>query len=134
MSKNTTRKLAIGTAVAAAAGYVVGILTAPKAGKETRQDLKDGAAKGKAKVEEQLQRAQDELKSLYDSALEQRSKLGSKAKGELQDLLDKADDARHKAGEMLTAVRKGEADDVELQRTLNDAKRAIKHLRKYLSR
>ena len=41
MGNKITKKVLIGTALGLAAGYVAGILTAPKSGKETRQDIKD---------------------------------------------------------------------------------------------
>ncbi|MCA1806602.1 MAG: YtxH domain-containing protein, partial [Actinobacteria bacterium] len=40
---NKSGKFAIGAVFAAAAGYVTGILTAPKSGKETRKDIHDTA-------------------------------------------------------------------------------------------
>ena len=42
MSKDSTgKKVAVGAVVAAAAGFVAGILTAPKSGKETREEVVD---------------------------------------------------------------------------------------------
>lgn len=49
MKKGT--KYALGTAVAAGIGYVAGILTAPKSGKETRQNIQDQAIKAKKESE-----------------------------------------------------------------------------------
>jgi gas vesicle protein len=134
MSKGSAKKFAIGTAIAATAGYVVGTLTAPKSGKDTRQGIKDTAAKGVGEAEKQLQNVQDELKSLLDEATNRKDKLTKKAKDELEDLSGKAGDAKGKTGEVLTALRKGSSDDKELQRALNDAKDAVKHLRKYLTK
>lgn len=134
MAKNSGRKYAAWTAIAAAAGYVAGVLTAPKAGKDSRQGIKDSAAKGVAEAEKQLQNVQDELKGLLDDASSRGDKLSKKAKEELEDISAKAGDAKSKTAEVLTALRKGTADDKELQRALNDAKATIKHLRKYLSK
>lgn len=134
MGKNSAKKFAIGAAIAATAGYVVGTLTAPKSGKEARKDIKDTASKGVAEAEKQLQNVQDELKGLLDDASDRGEKLSKKAKEEYGDVLAKADTAKSKTREVLTALRKGTADDKELQRSLNDAKDAIKHLRKYLSK
>ena len=39
----TFKKFALGALFAAAIGYIAGILTAPKSGKETREDLKNAA-------------------------------------------------------------------------------------------
>lgn len=134
MAKSVAKKFAVGTAIAAAAGYVVGVLTAPKAGKDTRQDIKDTAAKGVAKVEQQLQNLQDELKSLIDNATGASANLSKKAKAELDDVVDKAEDAKFKVRQVMKALKEGTADDKELQRAIDDAKKAIKHLREYLSK
>lgn len=131
---NTAKKFAMGAAVAAVAGYVAGLLTAPKSGKDARQDIKDNAAKGVAEAEKQLQNVQDELKSLLDDAANRGDKLSKKAKQELEEISAKAGDAKGKTAEVLSALRKGTAEDKELQRALDDAKAAIKHLRSYLSK
>ena len=44
MSKRS-RNFALGTAVAAAVGYLAGVLSAPKSGKETRKDIARTASK-----------------------------------------------------------------------------------------
>jgi gas vesicle protein len=57
------KRLAIGALFGAAVGVVAGILTAPKSGKETRQDIKDKAEdlKDKAvqKKDEAMERAEE---------------------------------------------------------------------------
>ena len=134
MSKDTARKFAIGAAVAAAAGYLAGLLTAPKAGKDTRQGIKDNAAKGVAEAEKQLQNVQDELKNALDEASAKGEKLSKKAKDELQDLVGKAGEAKDKVTEVAKALKNGAAEDKELQKALDDAKKALKHLRAYMSK
>jgi gas vesicle protein len=67
------KKFAIGTVVAAAAGYIAGILTAPKSGKETREDLKDTAVRTYSAAEKQLKALHTELNQLLDQG---RSKAG----------------------------------------------------------
>jgi len=52
----STKRLALGTVFAAAVGYLTGILTAPKSGKETRKDIKDAAEHGMAEAEKQLKK------------------------------------------------------------------------------
>ncbi len=134
MSKDSTKKFAVGAAFAAAAGYVVGTLTAPKSGKDSRQTIKDSATQGVAEAEKQLQKVQDELKGLLDDASTRGDKLSKKAQEEYEDISSKAGDAKSKTADVLTALRKGTADDKELQRALNDAKTAVKHLRKFLTK
>lgn len=47
-------KIAVSAIIAATAGYVAGILTAPKSGKETRKDIQDKALKAKREAEARL--------------------------------------------------------------------------------
>src|SRR3989344_4511530 len=66
--KDRTKKFALGTIFAAIAGYVTGILTAPKSGKETREDIKDTAVKVKNEAEEKLAQLHKELDELLIAA------------------------------------------------------------------
>lgn len=134
MGKDTGKKFAIGTVIAAAAGYVAGVLTAPKAGKESRADIKDAAGKGVDEVEKQIHALHDELNQLVTDAKKQAEKLSDKAKAELDAAANKATVAKEKSGEVLKAVRAGSASDKDLQKTLDEAKAAIKHLKTYLTK
>lgn len=133
MTKNehTGRKLAIGALLAAAAGYVAGILTAPKSGKETRKDLADKAEDLKETAEEQLEHAHDELTNLLKTAKSKSLALGSKARTEFNEAVVGAKDAKNKLNHLLKAVRSGEADDPQLNKALKQAKSAAKNLGKY---
>lgn len=128
------KRLAIGTLIAGAAGYVAGILTAPKSGKETRADIKNTTDKTVAEIEKQLKRAYTELNDLIDSAKKQGKDLGGKGKAQLNDVTEKANDVKEKLRELISAVREGEADDKELKRAMEDAKHSIGHLKKYLKK
>ena len=65
-------KIALGALIGAAAGFVAGILTAPKSGKETREDIKNVAndAKDKAvkKAGEVRRKAGDVAEKAVDRA------------------------------------------------------------------
>jgi gas vesicle protein len=134
MGKSTAKKFAMGTAIAAVAGYVAGLLTAPKSGKETRKDIKDAAEKGITEGEKQLKKLHTELNSLVDEVKIKGGDLGDKAKKELDSLVDKAKDSKDKARELLTAVHDGGAEDKDLQKAIDDATKAIEHLRNYLAK
>ena len=130
--EHTGRKLAIGTALAGAVGYVTGILTAPKSGKETREDIADKAEDLKEGAEEQLQTAHDELNELIATAKNKSVALGSKARVEFNEAVVRAKDAQNKASHVLKAVRAGQADDPALNKAIKQAKQAKKNLSKYL--
>lgn len=130
--EHTSRKLAIGAALAGAVGYVTGILTAPKSGRETREDIADKAEDIKESAEEQLQIAHDELNELIQAAKSKSVALGSRAREEFNEAVVRAKDAQNKAAHVLKAVKAGEADDPALNKAIKQAKQAQKNLGKFL--
>lgn len=131
---NKTRKFAVGAVLAAGAGYVAGLLTAPKSGKETRADIKDTAKKGIAEAEKQLKQLHAELDKLVAETKLKAGDLSSKTRQEVDALVTKAKDSRDKAGNMLGALRGNDSDDKDLKKAISDATKAIEHLRNYLSK
>jgi len=129
-----TRKFAIGALIAAIAGYLAGILTAPKSGRETRRDIKNTAKKGVDEAEKQLKQAHDELNKLMGEVKAKGAKLSGKAKPQLNNVLDAATTTRDKAAEVLSAVRGKGANDKDLKKAIGEATKAIEHLRKYLAK
>lgn len=130
----TAKRLAVGTVVAAAAGYVAGILTAPKSGKETREDIKNKAAQTAAEAEKQLKKLHTELTNVIKQAQEQADTLKGKARDEIDDAIKKTNAAKEKARELLSALHEGDADDKDLRKAINEANKAIDHLRSYLKK
>lgn len=127
-------KVAFGTAVALGAGYLVGVLTAPKSGRETRKDIRKKALQAKAEAEQKLKEAHSEISRLLTDANAKAKAGKAKVSADIQDVLDKADHARLKAKELLSAVHEGEAEDEELQKAVEDTRQAIIHLKKYLGK
>lgn len=128
------RNVALGTLLIGLAGYAVGLLTAPKSGKETRRDVQRQAAKAKTDAEKKLKVLHSEINELIVLG---RSKLGTvkaKSKLEFSDALDKAQVAREKVREILSAVHEGDADDKDLQKALKEVNQAIEHLKKYVGK
>lgn len=128
------KRLALGTLVAGAAGYVAGILTAPKSGKETRKDIKTTTDKTIADAEKELKKLHTELNQLLGEAQKRGDDVKGKAKTELDDLTTMAGTAKQKAREILSAIHEGDTENKELQKALNDASKAISHLRAYLKK
>ncbi len=133
MGKNTG-KIAVGTILAAAAGYVAGLLTAPKSGRETRKDLQKAASKALTEGERQLKKLHSELASLIDKAGRKTKNLKGKARTELTAKLRAASTAKEKARAILTALHDGDADDAELRTALAEAKLARDHLKAFLKK
>ena len=130
--QNTGKKLAAGAALGAVAGYFAGLLTAPKSGKETRQDIGNKAEQVKGSAEAQLQTAVDELNVALKTAKTKSVALNAKARKEYDETVVKAKDAQNKASQVLKAFRAGEADNPELNKAVKQAKQAITNLSKYL--
>jgi gas vesicle protein len=137
-SRRNTKKLkriAVGTGVvAAAAGYVAGVMTAPKSGKETRGDIKAAAKKSRAEAEKELKKVQTELEKAMKEAKAQGGKLSTKAQKELKELVEKAKNSKEKTGEVMSAIRAGDAEDQDLKRAIKNAHSSIDHLRDYLKK
>lgn len=129
-----TKRFAVGAVVAAAAGYVAGILTAPKSGKETRKDIKDTAVRGYGMAEKELKVLHTELSKLMDEA----GKKATDLKGSAQKNLDKAvagaKVAKEKARELLSAIHEGDANDKDLDNAVKEAKKAADHLKSFLKK
>lgn len=130
----TFKSIAIGTLIAGAAGYVAGLLTAPKSGKATREDLRNAADSTLTETERQLKKMHTELNELLGEAKKRGTSLQGKARGEYEEVTTKATTAKQKAREILSAVHEGDSEDKELRKALDDAKRAVDHLKKYLKK
>ncbi len=132
--RKSTKRIAIGSVVAATAGYVAGILTAPKSGKQTRKDIQQATLKAKAEAEKKLKVLHSELGDLITKGSTQASKLTASTKKELVQILAGAQLTKEKAREILSAVHEGDADDKDLQKAVKDAAKAVDHLKKYLGK
>lgn len=128
---HTGRRIALGALVAGAVGYVAGLLTAPKSGKETRQDITDKASDAKNEAAEQLQNLHSELEDLVQKTKDKSIGLSSQAREEFNEAVVKAKDAKDKTGTLLKSVKKGEAEDPDLNKAIKQAKLAAKNLGKY---
>ena len=133
MSKQA-RNVAIGVVVAAAAGYVAGILTAPKSGKETREDIKVATERGVQAAEKALKQLHTELNNYVDAAKVQLAKLQGRAKDHLETTLAQATKAKSKVREALSAAHDGEASDKDLKKAIDEAEKAVESLKAFLQK
>lgn len=133
--KKSLKRLAIGSSVAAVAGYLAGILTAPKSGQQTREDLKTAATEGASKAEKDLKKLHTDLTTAIDETKKSGEKLSKKAQSELDDLLEKAKDTKEKARELISVIHEGgAADDKDLKKAIKNANDAIDQIRTYLKK
>jgi gas vesicle protein len=133
-SSNTFKRVAIGSTIAAAAGYVAGLLTAPKSGKQTRGDIKQAASEGMVQAEKDLKRLHTDLGKVIDEAKINGDRFSAKARNDLSDLVDKAKDSKEKAREVISAVHEGDAEDIDLKKAVKEANTALDHLREFLKK
>lgn len=134
MSKddNTGKKLVIGAAVAGITGYLAGILTAPKSGKETRADITDKASEVADTLLHELRELEFELKELLAKAKTETTALKGRALEEFNEALLRAKDAQIKSSTLIKSVKAGEAADPELNKAIKQSKLAAKNLRKFI--
>jgi gas vesicle protein len=116
------KKFGLGIILGAIAGVLAGFLTAPKSGKETREDLKNKALDIKGSAERKLKDAHKELGNMADDARAKGKELKGKAKDELDDLASKADDLKDRIKGAITSIKSGddEDDDATIDQLLKD--------------
>ncbi len=128
------KQVAFGTMIAGVAGYVAGVLTAPKSGRDTREQIKTATVHSVNESEKQLKKLHTELSDLVLELKHQSREVSGQAKQGLHEAQDLASDAKLKVREILSAVHEGDADDKDLDRAVTEASKAIKHIRKYLKK
>lgn len=116
------KKFGLGILVGAVAGVVTGILTAPKSGKETRQDLKNKAGEMKGTAERKLKDAHKELDKLAGEAKAKAKGLQGKAKKEMDGYAKKAEDLKQRVKNAITSIKSGDDDndDATIDQLLKD--------------
>ena len=132
MRKGT--RFAVITAAAAGLGYIAGILTAPKSGKETRKDIKDKAVQTKEDLVKKLTELSGELGEVIAKGKSRAKSLETAARAELEKAVNAAVLTKDKAKDILTSVKKGEAEDKDLQNAIKDVHDAVDNLKKYLKK
>jgi len=120
MSKG--KKFGLGILVGAVAGVVTGLLTAPKSGKETRQDIKKKAEEVKGSAERKLKEAHKELDKLSNESKAKAKALQGKAKDEMDELGKKADALKERVKGAITSIKSGDDDndDATIDQLLKD--------------
>jgi gas vesicle protein len=131
---NTVKRIAIGSTIAAIAGYIAGVLTAPKSGKETRDDIKKTAGESMAQAEKELKRLNTELGKSIDEARIKGDKLSAKARNDLSEAVDRAKDTKEKVREVISAIHEGDAEDIDLKKAVKEGRVALDHLRAFFKK
>ncbi len=116
------KKFGLGIILGAIVGVVAGFLTAPKSGKETREDIKKKAHEVKGSAERKLKDAHKELGVIADDARTKGKELKGKAKDEMDELATKAEELKEKVKSAITSIKSGddEDDDATIDQLLKD--------------
>ncbi len=133
MSKSVKR-FAFGTIIAAIAGYIAGILTAPKSGKETREDIKHAAEVSITEGEKQLKKLHTQLDRILEDAQQFLAKAEGKVRKELEQTIATTKATKEKVRQMLSNVHDGETNADELKKAIADAADAVEHLKKAIKK
>jgi gas vesicle protein len=133
-SSNAFRKIAVGAAVAGAAGYIAGVLSAPKEGKKTRKELKKTAELSVTEVEKQLKQLHSELGDMVGQAKDGSGDISDKMQKKFGGAVANAHSAKDKLREILSSVHEGQANDKDLQKALQDARRTLEHLKHFIKK
>jgi gas vesicle protein len=133
MGKNT-KNVAAFAVIAALLGYIAGILTAPKSGKETRSDIKDAAIRTKKELETRLKKLYEDLNDLIDKSEVRLKDLKGRSSLQLKQAIKKAKNAKDTAREVLSALHEGEADDQDLNDAVKELNDAMDNLKKYVTK
>jgi gas vesicle protein len=130
--RSLLKVIAVGAALSALLGYIAGVLTAPKSGRETRANIRHKAESTYAATEKELKKLHTELTDLINEVSNRLATL--KNQKDVSDALDKGRDAKQKAREVLSILHDGEANDEDLRKAIKDATDAIEHLRNFLKK
>jgi gas vesicle protein len=130
-NKNQIKKIAIGASLMTAAGYIAGVLNAPKSGKKTRQELKD-TLNG---AEDRLVLLHSEISELINIAAEEfkDKSLNAHDSKKYKLTLELAKDIKSKLDIIIQTIKKQEkSTDTDLRIAIKEAERAIRHLKDFI--
>lgn len=130
--QSNAKKIATGAILAGIAGYLAGLLSAPKSGSQLRKDLKTQLPEAGHDAHERLKLLSNELDELLASAKDEGKDLAGKHKDKFELAQSKAVEAKDKLEKLLDAIKSGNTSDKDLQRAIKDAEKAIVHFKDFL--
>ncbi len=132
MSKK--RSVTMGALLAAGAGYLAGILTAPKSGKQTRKDIAKSASRAKTEGEKQLKKLHSELDEQIKKGEAKLRSAKTKANSEMKKALESAKKSQKKAKLLLSALHEGDAEDPDLKSMIAELKKVKTNLGQFIKK
>jgi len=111
----TKAKFALGAIIGAVTGFAAGLLTAPKSGKETREELKEAALKTKETVTTEAEKAKvvaiQKAEEAKLKAEEVVSDVKAKTGEVVEEVTDRAVDFKVRAEQAVEGAKKGFSTD-----------------------
>jgi gas vesicle protein len=131
---STKKKITESAIFGAVVGFVTGILTAPKSGKETRADIKDATERSIVAAEKELKGAHTKLVELIDKATALLDENKGRAHKQVEDAINQAQKVKQKIRELLSVIHEGDVEDKDLKAAVMEADKAIEHLKSFFSK
>lgn len=125
--KGSSGKFALGAILGAAVGAAAALLTAPKSGKETREDIKNKATEVSHEALRQLRKVEGELNKRISDAKRLVSKYEGEAKREVENLITRAEKMKDRAVKMTEELKADTKNKVD-ERFLDDVRQVIADL------
>lgn len=131
-NKKTIKKIAIGTLLSGAVGFIFSELIRSKSGKKLRKELKSKNHIIDEEIQNKLNILYSELAELI-TTIEEEFK-GSKLKDskKMTETIDEAHVSRQKLNEIIQAIKTGKSDNKELNLAIKEAEKAINSAKSFL--
>lgn len=123
-----------GLFVAFLVGVSLGILFAPKSGKESRAYIAKTTKQTSEKLDRKLRHLQAELSDYYVVIQKRATELKGKARSEAESYARFAAGSVDKANQTIKALRDGTSNDEDLASAVASAQDAIQYLRKFIAK
>jgi gas vesicle protein len=130
--KKSSRNLIIGAAALGAVSYIAGILTAPKKGSETIDDIRHASVKAKIGLEKSLKKLYSDSSKQIERALNVNQNLTAQTKKELDSLVSALKKVKESIKIYLTSIRDGDIEENEITLLLTDGRNNAQRLKLFV--
>ena len=130
--KKNSRNIVFSAVVIGAASYLAGILTAPKKGSETREDIRHASVNAKISLEKSLKKLYADSSRQIERALNVNHELTKQTKRELDLLIASVKHATEKIKIYLTSIRDGDIEEEEITLLLTDGRDNTERLKLFV--
>jgi gas vesicle protein len=130
--KKNSRNFIIGAAAIGAVSYLAGILTAPKKGSETIDDIRHASVKAKIGLEKSLKKLYSDSSQQIERALCVNHNLTAQTKTELDSMVTALKNVKESIKNYLTSIRDGDIEESEITLLLTDGRNNTQRLKLFI--